>query len=159
MCDPVEDIEEIRPYIDEMFDLMETHNGVGLAAPQVGITRRFFLLSYGGNKMVCINPEIVKSDDKKVKMDEGCLSYPGMFLEIERPATVKVSYTDLTGVRRSPNLKRLMARAFQHELDHLNGVVYIERVESTVVGRREVSRTEDLSDELLEKILNAEWGE
>lgn len=107
----------------EMFALMREHKGIGLAAPQIGITRRFFILQHGGESYICINPKVLKASKELQTGDEGCLSYPGMTLQITRPLIVRASYTEPKGIVRRHSFRGLLARAFLHELDHLNGIV------------------------------------
>lgn len=111
--------------------MMETHNGMGLAAPQVGISLRFFVINYGGRTYNCINPEIIKWDTKTDVGNEGCLSYPtDLPLPITRTERIKVRYTDATGKKCTHYMQGTMARVFQHELDHLNGITYLDRYKS-----------------------------
>jgi len=103
---------------------MREHGGVGLAAPQVGIPKRLFVLGGNIKTRYCFNPEIVDYRDKKTGTDsEGCLSYPGLQVPVKRYNKIKVAYQDATGTRHVRTLRALEARAFQHELDHLNGIV------------------------------------
>jgi len=127
-ADPVQDVnEEVEPVLMEMISIMVRAGGVGLAAPQVGIKKRFFIIAYGGLTNVYINPEIIKTEPKTISMPEGCLSYPGQKREIIRPERIRVSYTTITGEQKSHYLNGMMARIFQHELDHLDGIVFLER--------------------------------
>ena len=112
-----------------MHQLMLEKNGVGLAAPQVGINRRFFLMRVEGKDYVCINPRIIKAHPKSITVKEGCLSFPGLEVPVERPATIKVEYQEQSGMKRSRTLKGTLARVFQHELDHLNGTTLPDYVE------------------------------
>ncbi len=132
VCDAVEnplvtdlDIGSWFEVIESMYKLMDEKGGIGLAAPQVGISKRMFIL--GGQYVqwrVCFNPEIVKLKDKKTStLAEGCLSYPGLLVPVKRPNTIKVRYQDESGKTLKRTLRSLDARAFQHELDHLNGIV------------------------------------
>ena len=103
--------------------------GIGLAAPQVGVKQRFFLMGeptqgfefYG-------NPEIIEFSNQKVKIKEGCLSFPGLYLLISRPEEIKVKYTTISGEEKTEELGGMAARCFQHELDHLNGITFIDIV-------------------------------
>lgn len=121
---PVRNIQdEVEVHFEEMFRLMILSGGVGLAAPQVGIKKRFFLIHHGGLTSVHINPVIEKNDPKRSTEIEGCLSFPGLQVPVARSERIRVSYTDLTGEHKSHYLNGFRARIFQHELDHLNGIV------------------------------------
>lgn len=119
---------DLRTIIEEMFRLMHANGGMGLAAPQVGIKKRFFIMQLDSKMFVCINPSIRKSGRSLETDVEGCLSFPGMQLNITRPSEVKVAYQDIRGHRVEKKLTGILARCFQHELDHLNGIVFTDRV-------------------------------
>lgn len=124
--------------IDQMFGLMKTKNGIGLAAPQVGINRRFFVLSVEGKNYVCINPKVVKALGQTQTLKEGCLSFPGLEVPVQRPTVIKVEYQEASGMKRTKTFKGVLARAFLHELDHLNGIVlphYVEKKNGPVEHR------------------------
>jgi peptide deformylase len=103
--------------------------GVGLAAPQVGRDIRMFVINtmveVGGKKRTIINPEIIEAGDN-ISMKEGCLSFPEKFLELDRPSTIVLKYTDEDGIEKTEEFEGLTARAILHELDHLNGKVFID---------------------------------
>lgn len=128
---PPEELGNLKALLLSMFSLMFEHNGVGLAAPQVGITYRFFIMYNPETKeeFVCFNPKVLKEFPNKQTGDEGCLSYPGLSLSVTRSTRIRAEYTDENGIKRTKTLKGLMARCFLHELDHLNGIVFLERVE------------------------------
>lgn len=109
---------------DEMFDLMRKHNGIGLAAPQVGLEFRFFIMNLDDKEYVCINPYITKRSKETELRDEGCLSYPGDKVFVERAKEIRVLYTDRRGMPKQKKFTGLAARCFQHELDHLNGITF-----------------------------------
>ena len=113
----------MKDTVDEMFALMRAHDGIGLAAPQVGMSFRFFIMDIDGTEYVCINPRVAKKSKETEVMDEGCLSYPGQKVLVERAKEITVSYQNLQGMPKRKKLKGLAARCFLHELDHLNGVV------------------------------------
>lgn len=127
---PVTDIDaKIVRIVDEMFDtLYESDSGIGLAAPQVGIQRQIFVWDMGDQPMVVVNPMIVESDGEWV-YDEGCLSIPGLYVEMTRPKTVLMRGIDLNGNEVAIEADELEARLFQHELDHLNGVLMFDRMQ------------------------------
>lgn len=115
--------------VDEMFEtLYASDSGIGLAAPQVGIQRQIFVWDMDDDPRVIINPKIVESDGEWV-YDEGCLSIPGLFVEMTRPKTVLMTGVDLDGNDISVEADELEARLFQHELDHLNGVLMFDRMQ------------------------------
>ena len=111
----------------EMIALMTRENGIGLAAPQIGISRRLFVMLIEDRYRVCFNPEILESSDMLVDFNEGCLSFPGDQCIIKRPDWVTVRYQDHAGTEISDRLYGLEARCFQHELDHLNGITMWDR--------------------------------
>ena len=126
---PEEINDEFRSVLDQMFITMEEANGVGLAAPQVGIAKRFFVvIADDDERRVFINPTITKTSDDLVDYEEGCLSIPGFYENIKRPSTVSVTALDRNGKRFSiEDAKGLLARVIQHENDHLDGILYIDR--------------------------------
>ena len=116
--------------VEEMFDtLYDSDSGIGLAAPQVGIQRQIFVWDMDDEPMVILNPTIVESDGEWV-YDEGCLSIPGLYVEMTRPKTVLMKGIDMNGNEISLEADELEARLFQHELDHLNGVLMFDRMQS-----------------------------
>jgi len=126
--------EEIRALIADMVETLYASDGVGLAAVQIGALKRIFVLDptfAGGTKtdpaLVFINPVIVATEGK-IKEEEGCLSLPGVFIPIERFAKTRVSATNLAGERFEMEGTGLISRAFQHEIDHLDGKLTIEKV-------------------------------
>ena len=115
--------------VEEMFDtLYDSDSGIGLAAPQVGIQRQIFVWDMDDEPMVILNPTIVESDGEWV-YDEGCLSIPGLYVEMTRPKTVLMKCIDMNGNEISLEADELEARLFQHELDHLNGVLMFDRMQ------------------------------
>lgn len=126
-ADPVTDIAAVKAVVDEMFCLMGSVGGIGLAAPQVGISKRFFIMNVNGVKVVAINPVILEETKERMLMIEGCLSYPGQKRTIERSSEIKVEYTDLEGRTKKTRFKGLKARCFLHEYDHIEGIVFLDR--------------------------------
>jgi len=115
--------------VDEMFStLYRSDSGIGLAAPQVGIQRQIFVWDMGDDPLVVINPEIVEADGEWV-YDEGCLSIPGLYVQMTRPKTVLLRGLDLDGNEFELEADELEARLFQHELDHLNGILMFDRMQ------------------------------
>ena len=113
-----------------LYENMVNHNGVGLSANQIGINERVFImvkdLEYN-EILTCFNPRILKQSSKTCVMEEGCLSYPDEFLEIERSETVVVKYEDVNKVDHKIKLEGFAARVFLHEFDHMQGINFTER--------------------------------
>ena len=114
--------------IEDMFDTMYSAGGVGLAAPQVGILKRIVVIDVGEGPIVLINPEILATSGEQTG-DEGCLSVPGMAGQVTRPNYVKVKALDVNMEEVIYEGEELLARAFCHEIDHLDGKMYTELVE------------------------------
>ena len=129
-CAPVEPSEindEMRSLFAEMFETMDEADGVGLAAPQVGISKRFFVLTADdGIRRVFVNPHIVATSNELCDYEEGCLSLPGFNESIRRPAKVTCSALNEFGKPFTVEADGLLARIIQHENDHLDGVVFID---------------------------------
>ena len=107
---------------------MKLYSGLGLAANQCGVAERMFVIGTDEFQLVCINPKVLDEDDVWEKGKEGCLSSPGLFLNIERPTSIKVGFTDEFGEYKEAMLQGLSARCYLHELDHLNGITYTSHV-------------------------------
>ena len=119
--------ERLATILDDMAETMYEADGCGLAAPQIGMLRRFCIVDVGDGVIELINPEIVETSGTQ-SGDEGCLSFPGEFAEVERPMTVTVKAQDRNGRFFTVTGEGLKARAFCHEIDHLDGIVYKDRV-------------------------------
>jgi len=131
---------EIKQLVAQMFETVALENGVGLAAPQVGINKRVIVidLSHEGIKpFALINPEILKAKGKATD-SEGCLSVPGVFLPVCRPAEIKIKYRDLNDRQVVMDASGLLARAIQHEIDHLDGKLFVDMVEDAAALEREM---------------------
>jgi peptide deformylase len=111
---------------DDLAQTMLANNGIGLAANQCGLPYRVFAIR-GEQVIVCFNPIIVDSSKEQVYLEEGCLSFPNLFIKVKRPANIKVRYTEPNGNVVTQVFKGLTSRIFQHELDHLDGVTYQQR--------------------------------
>ncbi len=126
---PCRDVKEITPHvrelIDDMFETLYDADGVGLAAPQVGILKKIVIIDTGDDPHVLINPVIISQSGEQ-EGSEGCLSVPGKYGIVKRPMYVKVSYYDENMERREMEGTELMARAICHELDHLEGKLYVD---------------------------------
>lgn len=114
--------------VTEMSKFMAANGGVGLAAPQVGIKKRIFIMGNFTKLVACINPKIVSLSEDRVLDFEGCLSFPDLFMKVKRSATCTVQYYNTDGVQVERELEGLEARVFLHEYDHLIGVLFDERV-------------------------------
>lgn len=126
----IENIDgKLQILIDDMIDTMHKYNGVGLAAVQVGVLKRLVVIDlYDDNgPIVMINPEIIKTKGEQ-EVDEGCLSFPNEFAKVIRPAEVVAEYTSRDGKRMRVKAKELLAQAIAHEVDHLNGEVFIDKI-------------------------------
>jgi len=120
--------DELRKLVDNMFETMYGAPGVGLAAPQVGILKRLFVMDCSKNKtqkVVLINPVIEDEEGEQIG-DEGCLSFPGIFLEVKRPQRVVVKANDIDGSSFTMDVMDLEARCVSHETDHLDGELFIQ---------------------------------
>lgn len=132
VAEPIEKVDdEVKQLAADMLETMYDAPGIGLAAPQIGELRRIVVMDVAkeGEKpdpIVMINPEILKYSDDTVVTEEGCLSIPEIYYEVERPAEVTVRYTDLEGKTVERDAGDRLAICIQHELDHLDGVLYID---------------------------------
>lgn len=126
----VENIDEkIQTLIDDMIETMHKYNGVGLAAVQVGILKRVIVIDLYDDKgpIILINPVIIKIKGEQ-EVDEGCLSFPNQFAKVIRPQEVVAEYTNREGKRMKVKAKELLAQVISHEVDHLNGEVFIDKI-------------------------------
>lgn len=113
----------------EMLETMKANNGIGLAGNQVGLLRRVFVMKLSnGKELGCFNPWIMFGDNDKIEGNEGCLSFPNLWLKVERHNKITAAYLDNTGKQCIIELEGLDARCFQHELDHLDGITFTEYV-------------------------------
>ena len=121
--------EKLQILIDDMIETMHKYNGVGLAAVQVGVLKRVVVIDiYDDNgPIVLINPVILKTKGEQ-EIDEGCLSFPNQFAKVVRPTEVVAEYTNREGKRMKVKAKELLAQAICHEVDHLNGEVFIDKI-------------------------------
>lgn len=125
--------DEIKELIAQMFITLEKSNGIGLAAPQVGKNIRLFIVQLEEDEgMVFINPEIIKTSDEQCSMEEGCLSIPKVYEKVVRPKGVTVQYMDVNGRKQLIQATGLLARVIQHEYDHLNGVLFVDRLDEVL---------------------------
>jgi len=117
----------------DMIDFMKINNGIGLAANQVGLAKRVFVMGHDTNPdfpkpFALFNPEILEHSTQEVLDQEGCLSFPGVWLSVKRPEWVKVKYFDSSGIEHTDQYHGYVSKCFQHELDHLNGVCFVDKV-------------------------------
>jgi peptide deformylase len=134
VSEPVKTIDrETKTLVGDMFETMYEAPGIGLAAIQVGVPRRVVTMDLAKKEeekqpRVFINPEIVWKSDEKATYEEGCLSIPEFYEDVERPAQVRVKYLDLEGRVQELEASGLLATCLQHEIDHLNGVLFIDHI-------------------------------
>tara|TARA_B100000513_G_scaffold186940_1_gene109052 strand:- start:186 stop:683 length:498 start_codon:yes stop_codon:yes gene_type:complete len=130
---PVETFdEELKTLTDDMFETMHSVNGIGLAATQIGVAKQVAVIDISPEKnepLVIVNPKIqILDPSKKEDYDEGCLSVPGFFETISRPSDIKLSYQDLNGKKQEIKPEGLLTKVVQHELDHLNGRLFVDHI-------------------------------
>jgi peptide deformylase len=135
--------DEIRQLAKQMLQTMYSEEGIGLAAPQVGIHKQLIVVDCDpDNKttppLVLINPVITSYSKDVCVIQEGCLSIPKVFLDVTRPEVIEVSYKDEQGRPRKLVAQELLSRVIQHELDHLNGVLFVDRVENALAMNQEL---------------------
>jgi len=136
VCEPVESInQETKDLVSDLIDTLKKAHGLGLAAPQIGVSRRVFILDLSAIDLtasltVFINPEIIETSKQEIELEEGCLSFPDLYQKIVRPAVVKVRATDLEGNQFELEADGMTARAILHEYDHLEGILFIDRMSS-----------------------------
>ena len=123
--------DELRGLLDDMLETMYSAPGIGLAAVQVGVLKRLIVIDISKEKdkknpLFLINPEIISRSNKTSIYEEGCLSLPGHFAEIERPAECHVKYIDYSGKEKEIKADGLLSTCIQHEVDHLNGILFID---------------------------------
>ena len=132
VCVPISEVDDgIRALADDMLETMYAAPGIGLAASQIGILKRIFVLDVAQEDapkqpMVFVNPEVIWASEEMAVYQEGCLSIPDYFEEVERPSQVRVSYLDVDGNQNEIDADGLLATCIQHELDHLNGTLFID---------------------------------
>ena len=130
---PVESFDdELKTLTDDMFDTMHSVNGIGLAATQIGVAKQVAVIDISPEKnepLVIVNPAIQILDPSKTEdYDEGCLSVPGFFEKISRPSEIKLTYQDLNGKKQEIKPEGLLTKVVQHELDHLNGRLFVDHI-------------------------------
>lgn len=134
--------EDLKIFVENMFETMYEFQGVGLAAPQVGVSRRLFVMDCSGGeedsaKIAVVNPRIVKVEGEQYG-NEGCLSFPGIYTKVQRELSAVVRFENLDGETVERTLSELEARCFLHETDHCDGIVFLDRM--TVLKREMAKR-------------------
>lgn len=124
----LDNISNLLSTFEEMHVTMLNNNGIGLAAPQVGLNINAFVMNCMGNKRTCINPEIISTSSEMESAEEGCLSFPGLRLPVNRPFSILAAWIDENGYEHTETLFALEARCFLHEWDHLQGICFTDRV-------------------------------
>ncbi|CAH9067968.1 unnamed protein product [Cuscuta europaea] len=130
--------DNLKKVVDEMFDVMYSTDGIGLSAPQVGLNIQLMVFNLVGERgegeeIVLVNPRVTRYSRKAVLYNEGCLSFPGIYAFVERPDAVKVDAQDINGARFKVGFTRFSARVFQHEYDHLQGILFFDRMSDEVL--------------------------
>lgn len=149
--------DELRKFLDDMLETMYASDGVGLAAPQVGVLKRIIVIDIEqeekgkqGNPLYLVNPEIIWNSGDKEICEEGCLSIPGQRAEVERFSSIKVRYTDYNGKECEMLGEGFLAVALQHEIDHLDGILYINRIsrlkKNMLIKKLEKARKEEAEE-------------
>ena len=134
VCESVETVDDdVRRFMDDMLETMYAAPGIGLSAPQVGDGRRVIVVDVAREgetpaPLRLVNPEIVEADATNELHEEGCLSFPEMYAEVERPRAVKVRYVDENNEARELDAEGLLATCIQHEIDHLDGILFVDHI-------------------------------
>jgi len=126
----VEVTQKILDISNEMVDIMYKYDGIGLAAPQIGISKQIIVVDYGEGPSIMFNPEITEMSKEQNEIEEGCLSFPDINLPILRPVWIKAKFNNEDTKISELRVDNLAAKVFQHEIDHLNGILIIDHVTS-----------------------------
>ena len=137
--------DKLRHTIKEMLQTMYSADGIGLAAPQVGINKQLIVIDIALDQpdeppLILINPKIINSSSNLCNSEEGCLSIPGVYLEVTRPDAIEISYKNELGKPCKLKATGLLSRAIQHEMDHLNGVMFVDRVNNNLALNEELKK-------------------
>ena len=119
---------QIDTLIYRLHKTMEVAGGIGLSANQCGVNIRMFIMGFGDRVYACINPEVVEQSEELVDDQEGCLSFPGLVLRVKRPKWIQAKYTNKQGETVEERFEGLTARCYLHELDHMNGIRFVDKV-------------------------------
>ncbi|MBI1215602.1 MAG: peptide deformylase [Alphaproteobacteria bacterium] len=168
VAEPIEAVnDELKKLMDDMLETMYNAPGIGLAAPQVGVSKRLLVLDVEqprgpddedlplekrrGKPICFVNPEVLWSSDEPNVYDEGCLSLPGQFAEIERPKKVRVKFVNYEGKQEEIEADGLLATCLQHEIDHLDGVLFVDhlsQIKRNMIMRRLKKWTKENAEDL-----------
>ncbi|MFN3926849.1 MAG: peptide deformylase [Pseudanabaenaceae cyanobacterium] len=137
--------DEVRQLAVQMLQTMYSLDGIGLAAPQVGIPKQLIVIDLATDKpevppLILINPEIQVLPSPLVRFEEGCLSVPEVFMEVIRPDRIMVSYRDIDGKPQKMECNDVLARVIQHEMDHLAGILFVDHIQNTIALEKELSQ-------------------
>ncbi|BAY11650.1 peptide deformylase [Calothrix sp. NIES-2098] len=137
--------DELRQLVREMLQTMYSKDGIGLAAPQVGVHKQLIVIDLEPDNpanppLVLINPTIKQVSKEICVAQEGCLSIPNVYMDVKRPEVVEIAYKDEYGRPKTLKANDLLARCIQHEMDHLNGVVFVDRVDNSLTLAQELSK-------------------
>ena len=135
-------------FASSLVETCKKHNGIGLSANQCGYEYRVFVMGSGDNYVAFYNPEIISVSEKTNNIEEGCLSFLDLFLTLERPEEIEVTYQDFNGERKTTKFTGITARCFQHELDHMNGIRFIDKV-----GPVAIQQARRKQEKLIKKIV------
>ena len=152
-CEPLEKVDtDTKKLMDDMLETMYTAPGIGLAAVQIGILKRLVVIDISRdeekkNPIFLINPEIINQSKQTSVYEEGCLSLPGQFAEIERPAECTLKYINYNGEKKELKADGLLATCIQHEVDHLNGILFIDylsKLKKDMIIRKLVKKKKEI---------------
>jgi len=137
--------QSLRELVTQMLQTMYSEDGIGLAAPQVAVNKQVIVVDTdpedaANRPFVLINPKITKSSKTLCTGQEGCLSIPGVYLDVVRPEAIEVTYKDENGRPQKIKANDLLARVIQHEMDHLNGVMFVDRVDNGIALNQELQK-------------------
>ena len=137
--------DDMRKLVREMLQTMYTANGIGLAAPQVAVNKQLIVIDCEPDNpanppLILINPKIKSYSHDLCSSEEGCLSIPGVYLDVVRPQRIELSFKDENGRPRKLKASGLLSRAIQHEMDHLNGVLFVDRIDNSLALTEELTK-------------------
>lgn len=137
--------DSVRSLAKEMLQTMYSANGIGLAAPQVAVNKQLLVVDCEPDNpanppIILINPQIINSTRELCQIEEGCLSIPGVYLDVVRPKAIEVSFKDESGRPKKLKATGLLARVIQHEMDHLNGIMFVDRVANNLALTEELKK-------------------
>ena len=140
VCEPIDNFtDDLILLIDDMISFMNEYDGIGLSANQVGILKRIIVVRNGDDVIAMINPKILSQSDKLCSYEEGCLSVPDVYYSVDRPSEIDVEYYDVEGNKHNVHANEIFARIILHEIDHLNGIVFIDhlsRLKKNIVEKK-----------------------